>query len=723
MKCISSLIWMVFFVLCGTSNAQNALHFDGTDDYVICGTDTSLANFKKNISIEAWVYADNWKTNVYEGCIVVKEDNSSNYGYMFRAGNGGRLNFAIGQGTWRELTTSSAVMKTGQWYHIAATYDGIYMRLYVDGKQVDSMYETDQIGVSNSTPLTIGSHSSPTSYSRHWAGKIDEVRIWKTTRTAYQISQNMGSEYCLGEPNLVAYYKFNHGTANGSNTSVTVAKDFSGKRNDGKLLNFDLIKTGSNWSQGVNLNTTTSYDTISVTKCNRYQLPGSQKYIYASGQYQAIIDNYMGCDSQLTINLTIRANSKTELNYLVCDSMKSPNFDKYYTQSGVYDEILVNQFGCDSIVTLKVTVTKPVITEKSYRSCNAVTLDRSDKTVVYESGSMSDTFTGWGGCDSIVVHRFEVLKPTRDTQVLYLCNFIRCPTDNNVVYKKIGWYYDTIDNYNGCDSVLVYNVVSARSEGSISVKVCNSYTAPSKSRTWTESGQYRDTLIGANYLACDSFLNINLQINKPIVESLNVSACGSFETPQGQRTTASGKLYESVPSYLGCDSIQYIFNVSITRINMGIKRDWNRLIAEELPQSGTFFQWLNCANDFEPITGANASEFDMMKSGEYALEIRKGECLDTSRCMVYAFTNNAHIEKANIGIYPNPTEGLLNVKFIRSYSNVSASIFNNLGQIVEIHTLGKGSAFAFKTNLPNGVYFVKIYTQSEELSSYTLIKN
>ena len=89
-------------------NAQVGLHFDGADDYVNCGTDTSLANFNKNITIEAWVNADKWQTNVYEGCIAVKEDNNSNYGYMIRAGAGGKLNFAIGLGTWRELTTNSS---------------------------------------------------------------------------------------------------------------------------------------------------------------------------------------------------------------------------------------------------------------------------------------------------------------------------------------------------------------------------------------------------------------------------------------------------------------------------------------------------------------------------------------------------------------------------------------------------------------------------------------
>ncbi len=703
-------------------SAQNSLHFDGSNDYVICGTDTSLSNFNKNITIEAWVYADKWQTNVYEGGIVVKEDNNSNYGYMFRAGNGGRLNFAIGQGTWRELTTSSAVLKTNQWHHIAASYDGSYMRLYVDGNMVDSIYESDQIGVSTSTPMVIGGHSNPTAYSRHWAGKIDEVRIWNVTRTASQISQDKGKEYCSGKSNLVGYYKFNQGTANGSNTSVNVAKDYSGRKNEGKLLNFDLIKSSSNWTQGVSLLKNTVYDTFSVSKCTRYQLPGSSKFVYSTGVYTATIDNYMGCDSQLTINVSIKASSRTDLKYVVCDSMKSPNSNKYYTKSGVYNEVLVNFNGCDSVVSINLTVTQPTLTEKKYRACNAVVLDRLPSKTVYESGTFSDTFRGWGGCDSVVLHRFEVLKPSRDTQNLYLCNFIACPTDKNVVYKKIGVYYDTISNYLGCDSFIVYNVVSARTEGSISVKACGSYTLPSGSRTYTESGVFRDTLIGANYLACDSFVVINLIINKPKVESVSKSACEEFITPQGQRTTESGKLFESIPSYLGCDSINYIYNVSIVKINTTVSRDWNTLISGEVEQAGTAFQWLRCAGGFEPISGATAPAFDIAATGEFAAEITKGNCIDTSRCIIYAFTNNANIPKDNICVYPNPTEGVMHITLPKSHKNVRVFLFNGIGQLVETHELGTGADFVWQTQVEAGIYALKVGSGSEEIGTFTIVK-
>ncbi len=688
-------------------NAQNSLHFDGSDDYVICGTDTSLSNFNYNLTIEAWVYADQWKTNVYEGGIVVKEDNSNNYGYMLRAGNGGRLNFAIGQGSWRELTTTSAVMKTGQWYHVAATYDGYVMRLYVDGIQVDSLKETDKIGVSTSTPLTIGSHSVPTSYQRFWSGNIDEVRIWKTTRTAAEIAAYMNDEFCKGEKGLVLYYKFNEGTANASNTGINVTKDYSGKKNDGKLLNFSLIKSTSNWVDGVNLSTTSSSGATSVRKCDSYRLPASQKNVYQSGVYKETIDNYMGCDSVLTINLTIESSSFRDFNLLGCDSVKSPSSSLYYTKSGTYKEILKNYKGCDSVLNLEIVVTKPKLSIKNYVNCNEVTLEGNGKRVS-ESGIYSDTFKAWGGCDSIIEHRVEVLKPSRDTQTLYLCGFLICPTDKNVIFKQVGIYYDTILNVKGCDSFIVYEVLTAKTSGIIDVKACSSYRSPSKSYTWTVSGVYYDTLIGSNRFACDSFLQINLSINKPQVTQKDISSCFSYTSPKGKTISTSQKIYENVPSYLGCDSIQYIYNVTIVTIDDKINRDWNTLISASKDVSGAKFQWLDCKQNMQKIDGETSAEFAASGNGEYAVEITQGSCIDTSRCTVMTYTSKEEIGKTLVQVYPNPNDGNWQLQLAEPIHNARVAIWDASGKLIWETSYEILESKSINTPLQSGIYTVLI---------------
>ena len=57
---------------------------------------------------------------------------------MLRAGSSGIVNFNLGNGWWNELSSPSYAVTTGVWHHIAATYDGTTMKIYVDGVLVAS---------------------------------------------------------------------------------------------------------------------------------------------------------------------------------------------------------------------------------------------------------------------------------------------------------------------------------------------------------------------------------------------------------------------------------------------------------------------------------------------------------------------------------------------------------------------------------------------------------
>lgn len=109
-----------------------------------------------------------------------------------------------------ERNSPSNVLVLNTWQHIAGTYDGTWMRLYVNGKVVDSASATSNISNTGSTiQLTIGDHTG--SYQRRFQGKIDEVRVWKACRTTAEIQANMYNEFCGPQKGLRAYYKFNQG--------------------------------------------------------------------------------------------------------------------------------------------------------------------------------------------------------------------------------------------------------------------------------------------------------------------------------------------------------------------------------------------------------------------------------------------------------------------------------------------------------------------------------
>ena len=85
-----ALATAIIFANIAAVNSQNALYFDGTDDRVTCGNDTSVQITGKLLTLEAWVYPTSFKTNPWDCNVICKEDNSANYGYMLRVGGSGQ---------------------------------------------------------------------------------------------------------------------------------------------------------------------------------------------------------------------------------------------------------------------------------------------------------------------------------------------------------------------------------------------------------------------------------------------------------------------------------------------------------------------------------------------------------------------------------------------------------------------------------------------------------
>lgn len=225
--------------------AQNggALNFDGIDDQVDCGNDTSVQISGTAITLEARVKVDVFDSaGVFADNVINKLGTGTN-GYALRLGGPGALNFIFGNGSvWTEFNSPDNTLETEVWYHIAATYDGAMMRIYVDGTEVASLASSESITVSPE-PLRIGESGFP---GRNFDGSIDEVRIWNIVRTPEEINANQETELSLPQDNLVAYYQFNQGIDGGDNTGETTLIDALGV-NNGTLLNFALIGDSSNW--------------------------------------------------------------------------------------------------------------------------------------------------------------------------------------------------------------------------------------------------------------------------------------------------------------------------------------------------------------------------------------------------------------------------------------------------------------------------------------------
>jgi len=160
-----------------------ALSFNGSARVTI--PDAASLRLTTAMTLEAWVnpsaVSSGWRDVIYKG-----DDN-----YLLEATSGDLGWPAAGAilGTTDANTYGVTALSVNTWTHLAATYDGAQVRLYVNGTQVSSVARTGPLATSTN-PLQIGGDSI---YGQFFAGLIDEVRVYNVARTAAQIQSDMNT--------------------------------------------------------------------------------------------------------------------------------------------------------------------------------------------------------------------------------------------------------------------------------------------------------------------------------------------------------------------------------------------------------------------------------------------------------------------------------------------------------------------------------------------------
>ena len=201
-----------------------ALSLDGTNDWVEIPHSDSLS-LPNTFTIETWVNPAQAKTTWQP--LITKEANNGeerNYGLFIRP-NSLRVHasFMDTNRNW-ELLNSETPLNQNEWNHLALTYDGSTLKLYVNG-QLDANESTSGTPFQSDHPVKIGKEIS---VFTPFNGQIDEVRIWDEARSEAEIQDNSNITLEGNEAGLVGYWNFN-------NDSGTTATDLTSNGNDGSL--------------------------------------------------------------------------------------------------------------------------------------------------------------------------------------------------------------------------------------------------------------------------------------------------------------------------------------------------------------------------------------------------------------------------------------------------------------------------------------------------------
>lgn len=329
--------------------------------------------------------------------------------------------------------------------------------------------------------------------------------------------------------------------------------------------------------------------------------------------------------------------------------------------------------------------------------------------VLDSSGTYIDTLQNVDGCDSLVVIHLIVHPEYQTPVTASACELYVSPSGNNS-WSTSGTYTDLLSTQDGCDSLLIIDLtIYSTSTANLTVASCDSFASPSGNYTWTSSGQYVNTLI--NQHGCDSVITIDLTIHPSVTDTLTISTCDStYTSPAGNVYSTSGQYMETLTTQHGCDSM-LVLDLTFVVIEPQVLQQGALLVG---PNGADQYQWLDCGAQFAPISGATYQIFSPEAAGSYALEVQQGSCVDTSACFTVVFTGLAdQLGQFGLHIYPNPTSGLLHLDFVQPVVDVQLTVSDLSGRLLTQEKMSGKSAVVEIEGAP-GVYLLQIKQVGQE---------
>lgn len=299
-------------------------------------------------------------------------------------------------------------------------------------------------------------------------------------------------------------------------------------------------------------------DTARITACHSYTWLDGQTYTESTANATYIMENKSGCDSIITLDLTILKPDSTLVYHAACRSFEW-NGDTLY-QSGLYLHDMVNAEGCDSTVFLYLTIHEPDTVFVESISCDSYIwhdqLYEQSGTYFYDTLNML-------GCDSTVMLNLTINRSA-------VTEIYRTSCDNyewfGNSYTDSGIYEYKTQTTAGCDSTIYLNLtINTSDKITVSEFACHSYTW--NGITYMESGTYMYNAI--NNAGCDSTLTLDLTILEHLENTDTINICeGDTIVVFGNPISTAGEISQTFTSVSGCDSTQ-TYIVTMTALPHG----------------------------------------------------------------------------------------------------------------------------------------------------------
>lgn len=317
------------------------------------------------------------------------------------------------------------------------------------------------------------------------------------------------------------------------------------------------------------------------------------------------------------------------------------------TSSGTYTDTLTSVGGCDSIVTLNLSVKNKTTSSQTISVCNSYFFNGANRTT---SGTYYDTLANSVGCDSLITLNLTIKLGSISTQTETVCGSYFF---NGANRTQSGTYYDTLINSVGCDSFITLNLtVKQNTAKTLTEARCFGETYTFNGNVLHVSGTYFDTL--PNSVGCDSVVTLLLSFSAEGASSSTISSC-DFHIFNGDTLSKSGVYVDTLQNVLGCDSVVTL-NLTVDTIPVPVieYNNGNLYVTDSMYTS---YQWYR---NGVLISGGGSNDFVIYptQNGNYSVRVSTvNGCYGTSDVLSVDFYSVSAVNANKLNIYPNPSTG------------------------------------------------------------------
>ena len=292
-----------------------------------------------------------------------------------------------------------------------------------------------------------------------------------------------------------------------------------------------------------------------VIVCGSYTWIDGITYTESNNTATYTLTNAAGCDSTVTLHLTINNPVHTSTTETTCVSYTwTAGTGTTYTESGIYLHSHEDANGCIQVDTLHLTISNPVHTATTEVACENFTWNGESYT---ESGDYTYSHENANGCIQVDTLHLTINNPVHTATTETACGFYTWTTGTGITYTESGTYLYSHEDSNGCIQVdTLHLTINNPAHTATTETACVSYTwATGTGTTYTESGTYLHSHEDVH--GCTQVDTLHLTVNQPVTTISSATICDS-ELPyvwNGVTFNEAGTQSLTLQAVNGCDSV------------------------------------------------------------------------------------------------------------------------------------------------------------------------